>query len=127
MAYIPMSYFVALGVSMAIEYPMVSLERLLASKAARSDDKVVNKYNISNALSPRKSFSNPASYNLTVFDNANQNDNKNCGNNHNQEKKQITSVFNHLTKLPSINRVKSATPPRFGTVSQVVSFDREED
>ena len=134
MAYIPMSYFVAFGVSMLIEYPMVSLEKLFAAKVARADNKV-SRYNLSSALSPGKPYNQMPSYHQTVFDNHlhhENNKNQTCDNNHvhSDHNNQVRSVFNHISKLPSIERVKAVVkspPPRVGTVSQVISFDREEE
>ena len=126
-----MSYFISFGVAMMIEYPFISLERLasqrlVSPKVFRERANTTDKYSIGNARSVKKQ-----SYNeTTIFSDANHNHPADHHNHENErhlyQPNQIQSVFNHISKLPSINnRMKSGTP-KLGTVSQVISFDRDE-
>lgn len=135
MAYLPMGYFVAFMVSMMVELPMVSLEKLFVSKAANSAS-VEIKHNNNNIGHQKISFKPRPSFNHSMLndsDNHNSHDNLfRCDNNPQNNHNQVSSVFSRITKLPSINRIKSSTTrpmpvAKIGTVSQVVSFDREED
>lgn len=129
MAFIPMSYFISFGVAMMIEYPFISLERLASQRLAspklaspkvfRERANTTDKYSIGNARSVRKQ-----SYETTIFSDANHDHHSHENERHLYQSNQIQSVFSHISKLPSINnRIKSGT---LGTVSQVVSFDRDE-
>lgn len=137
MAFIPMSYFISFGVAMMIEYPFISLERLASQRLAspklaspkvfRERANTTDKYSIGNARSVRKQ-----SYNeTTIFSDANHNHSADHHHSYENERhlyqpSQVQSLFNHISKLPSIkNRINSGTP-KLGTVSQVFSFDRDE-